>query len=99
MRDIDVNLVTAFITQPQSTIRTVDDLKGTRFAFGARGSVEAGVVAHPFLDPKGGAPRPDLALAPCFGGSPPANAGSPPGVGERARPGARVARAGGPCPR
>ena len=26
MRDIDVNLVTAFITQPQSAIRTVDDL-------------------------------------------------------------------------
>src|SRR5262249_55628608 len=49
MRDIDVNLMTAFITPPQSAIRTVDDLKGTRFAFGARGSVEAGVVAHPLL--------------------------------------------------
>ena len=53
MRDIDVNLVTAFITQPQSAIRTVEDLKGTRFAFGARGSVEAGLLAHHFLKQAG----------------------------------------------
>jgi phosphonate transport system substrate-binding protein len=63
MRDIDVNLVTAFITQPQSAIRTVDDLKGTRFAFGARGSVEAGLLAHHFLKQLGIEPSQDLALA------------------------------------
>ena len=63
MRDIDVNLVTAFITQPHSAIRTVDDLKGTRFAFGARGSVEAGLLAHHFLKQAGIEPSQDLALA------------------------------------
>ena len=63
MRDIDVNLVTTFITHPQSTIRTVDDLKGTRFAFGARGSVEAGLLAHHFLQQAGIEPSHDLALA------------------------------------
>src|SRR5712692_1922647 len=63
MRDIDVNLVTAFITQPQSAIRTVDDLKGTRFAFGARGSVEAGLLAYHFLKQGGIEPSQDLALA------------------------------------
>ena len=63
MRDIDVNLVTAFITQPQSAIRTVEDLKGTRFAFGARGSVEAGLLAHHFLQQAGIEPSQDLALA------------------------------------
>src|SRR6266446_3362104 len=63
MRDIDVNLVTAFITQPQSAIRTVDDLKGTRFAFGARGSLEAGLLAHHFLKQLGIEPSQDLALA------------------------------------
>ena len=34
MQDIDGNLVTAFITHPHSTIRTVEDLKAA--AFGAR---------------------------------------------------------------
>ena len=53
MRDIDVNLVTEFITQPQSAIRTVEDLKGKRFAFGSRGSVEAGLLAHHFLQQAG----------------------------------------------
>src|SRR5207253_10340511 len=65
MRDIDVNLRTAFITHPQSTIRTVDDLKGTRFAFGARRSVEAALLAHHFLQQRGIDPRPAPALAPC----------------------------------
>src|SRR5262249_48943319 len=63
MRDIDVNLMTAFITHPQSAIRTVDDLKGTRFAFGARGSVEAGLLAYHFLQQMGIDPSHDLALA------------------------------------
>jgi ABC-type phosphate/phosphonate transport system substrate-binding protein len=63
MRDIDVDLATAFITHPQSAIRTVDDLKGTRFAFGARGSVEAGLLAYHFLQQAGIEPDHDLALA------------------------------------
>src|SRR5712692_2406915 len=66
MRDIDVNLVnlvTVCITQPQSAIRTVDALKGNRFAFGARGSVEAGLLAHHFLKQLGIEPSQDLALA------------------------------------
>src|SRR5215470_16698451 len=60
MRDIDVNLMTAFITHPQSAMRTVDDLKGTRFAFGARGSVEAGLLAYHFLKQLGIEPSHDL---------------------------------------
>jgi len=63
MRDIDVNLVTAFITQPHSAIFTVEDLKGKRFAFGARGSVEAGLLATHFLKQGGIEPSQDLALA------------------------------------
>jgi phosphonate transport system substrate-binding protein len=63
MRDIDVNLVTDFITPPHSNIITVEDLKGKRFAFGARGSVEAGLLAHHFLQQMGIDPSQDLALA------------------------------------
>jgi ABC-type phosphate/phosphonate transport system substrate-binding protein len=63
MRDIDVHLVTTFITQPHAAIRTVDDLKGKRFAFGARGSVEAGLLAYHFLKQAGIEPNQDLALA------------------------------------
>ncbi len=32
MRDVDLNLVTRFITQPHSDIITVENLKGKRFA-------------------------------------------------------------------
>ena len=49
MRDIDVNLVTDFITQPHSAIRTVKDLKGTRFAFGCARVCRGGAVGPPFL--------------------------------------------------
>src|SRR5712691_10220843 len=56
MRDIDVNLMTHFITQPHSAIRTVADLQGTRFAFGARGSVEAGLLAYHFFQQGGMSP-------------------------------------------
>src|SRR3989442_11691814 len=64
MRDIDVNLVTHFITQPQSAIRTVADLQGKRFAFGARGSVEAGVLGQHFLSEGGVEPRQNPCLPP-----------------------------------
>jgi phosphonate transport system substrate-binding protein len=83
MRDIDVNLMTAFITHPQSAIRTVEDLKGTRFAFGARGSVEAGLLAHHFLQQMGIEPSHDLALATFCEERPTPNADSQRDVVER----------------
>ena len=61
MRDVDVNFTTCFITQAGSTIATVEDLKDTRFAFGGRDSVEAGVLAYHFLKQVGIDPRSDLA--------------------------------------
>jgi ABC-type phosphate/phosphonate transport system substrate-binding protein len=63
MRDVDLNLVTDFITQPNSGIMRMEDLRGKRFAFGARGSVETGLLAHRFLQQGGIDPRQDLSLA------------------------------------
>ena len=62
MRDIDVNLVTHFITQPNSEILTVEDLNGKRFALARRGSVEAGLLAFHYLKQVGINPAQDLAL-------------------------------------
>ena len=62
MRDVDVNFITHFITHPSSDIATVEDLKGKRFAFGSRGSVEAGFLAYYFLKQVGINPRSDLAV-------------------------------------
>jgi phosphonate transport system substrate-binding protein len=61
MRDVDVNFVTQFITRPNSNIASVGDLKGKRFAFGGRGSVQAGLLAYHFLEQMGIDPRRDLA--------------------------------------
>lgn len=63
MRDVDVNLLTHFVTQPHSDIMTVKDLQGKRFAFGSRGSVETGLLAHHYLQQEGINPGKDLALA------------------------------------
>jgi phosphate/phosphite/phosphonate ABC transporter binding protein len=63
MRDMDVNFTTQFITQPDSPIHTVQDLKGKRFAFASRGSVQAGLLAYYFLKQAGLHPDTDLALA------------------------------------
>ncbi len=63
MRDVDVDLVTHFVTQPQSSIISVQDLKGKRFAFGARGSVDVGLLANHFLQQVDIDPGRDLALA------------------------------------
>lgn len=60
MRDIDLNLVTHFITQPDSEILTVEDLHGKRFALGGRGSVEAGLLAYHYLKQVGINPTQDL---------------------------------------
>ena len=62
MRDVDVNFVTNFITRQDSDITTVEDLIGRRFAFGSRGSVQTGLLAHFFLKQSGINPRPDFAL-------------------------------------
>ena len=63
MRDMDVNFTTQFITHPASEIHTVQDLKGKRFAFASRGSVQAGLLAYYFLKQSGIQPEQDLALA------------------------------------
>lgn len=61
MRDVDFNLVTHFITQPNSEILTVEDLKGKSFALAGRGSVEAGLLAYHYLKQVGINPKQDLA--------------------------------------
>ena len=60
MRNADVNFVTQFITRHNSDITTVEDLMGRRFAFGSRGSVEAGLLAYHFLAQSGINPKLDL---------------------------------------
>ena len=62
MRDVDVDFITSFITQANSDITTVEDLQGRRFAFGSRGSVQAGLLAYHFLKQVGINPGRDLAL-------------------------------------
>ena len=63
MRDVDVGCVTHFITGAGSDITELDRLKGRRFAFGSRGSVEAGVLPYHYLKHEGIAPRTDLSAA------------------------------------
>jgi len=63
MRDMDINFTTQFITHPDSDIQSVQDLKGKRFAFASRGSVQAGLLAYYFLKQTGVDPEKDLALA------------------------------------
>src|SRR5262249_36265810 len=76
MRDIDVNLMTHFITQPHSAIRRVKDLQGKRFAFGSRGSVEAGGFADHFLHQAGVQPPQEHAPPPLCEERPTPNADS-----------------------
>ena len=66
MRDVDVNFTTQFITHPDSDITTVEDLHGKRFAFAARSSVEAGVLAYHYLKDLGIVPQRDLAACSFF---------------------------------
>lgn len=61
MRDVDVDYVTHFITRNDSSIQSVDDLRGRRFAFGDRSSVQAGLLPHHFLNESGIDPVSDLA--------------------------------------
>ena len=60
MRDVDFECVTQFITRPDSAIGSVEDMLGKRFAFGSRGSVETGLLAHYFLKQCGINPGRDL---------------------------------------
>ena len=60
MRDVDINFTTHFITRADSGIETVEDLKDRRFAFGARSSVQSGLLAYSFLKDSGIDPRKDL---------------------------------------
>ena len=66
MRDVDINFTTCFITQPDSDIITVEDLKGRSFAFGNRSSEQAGLLPYYFLKEVGIDPRKDLALSTFF---------------------------------
>ena len=63
MRDVDVNYMTHFITQPGSEIVTVEDLKDKAFAFGRRTSEQAGLLPYYFLKDLGIDPRRDLSVA------------------------------------
>jgi phosphate/phosphite/phosphonate ABC transporter binding protein len=63
MRDMDINYTTQLITHRDSDIQTVQDLKGKRFAFASRGSVQAGLLAYYFLKQAGIHPEKDLAVA------------------------------------
>ena len=53
LRDVDIGFTTRFITRSDSAIDTVEDLPGTRFAFAARDSVEAGLLPVYFLKEMG----------------------------------------------
>ena len=60
MRDVDVGFVTHFITHRDSEVHAVSDLAGRRFAFGSRGSVQAGLLPHHYLKEMGIDPRSDF---------------------------------------
>jgi phosphate/phosphite/phosphonate ABC transporter binding protein len=61
MRDVDVNFATQFITQRDSPITTLADLKGKRLALGSRDSAQAGLLPYYFLKQHGLDPQRDLA--------------------------------------
>ncbi len=60
MRDVDIDFVTQFIAKSDSDIITVEDLPGKRFAFGRRGSEQAGLVPYYVLKRAGIDPVKDL---------------------------------------
>ncbi len=66
MRDVDIGFTTHFIARADSGIETVEDLKGRRFAFGRRGSEQAGLVPHYLLKQAGINPAKDLSAASFF---------------------------------
>ena len=64
--DVDVGFVTHFIAGGDSDIVTVEDLIGKRFAFGRRGSEQAGLVPYHMLKQAGLNPQKDLAAISFF---------------------------------
>ena len=87
MRDVDLDFSTQFITRPDSGVTTVEDLHGKRFAFGARSSVEAGVLAYHFLKESGIVPQRDLAACTFFEERQPSGLSDQRDVVERVRTG------------
>ena len=61
MRDVDVNFRTQLFTRRDSSITTLEDLKGKRVALGSRGSAQAGLLPYYFLKQHGLDPQRDLA--------------------------------------
>jgi phosphonate transport system substrate-binding protein len=62
MRDSDVNFTTVFITRTDSPIRSLNDLKGKRFALASRDSSHAAILPVYFLREGGLDPEKDLKL-------------------------------------
>lgn len=62
MRDSDLNFKSVFITQADSAIRSLVDLKGKRFALGSRDSSHAAILPVHFLRDNGIDPDADLTL-------------------------------------
>ena len=62
MRDTDVGFTTVFITQTDSSIRSLPDLKGKRFALASRDSSHAAILPLYFLHQNGIHPDKDLTL-------------------------------------
>ncbi len=60
MRDSDVNFTTVFITRTDSPIRSLNDLKGKRFALASRDSSHAAILPVRFLREGGLDPEKDL---------------------------------------
>lgn len=60
MRDSDVNFTTVFITRTDSSIHSLDDLKGKRFALASRDSSHAAILPVHFLRAAGLEPEKDL---------------------------------------
>ena len=56
MRDVDVDCITHFITQPESDITTAEDLNNKTFAFGRRASEQGGLLPYYFLKQMGDRP-------------------------------------------
>ncbi|HEX9869878.1 MAG TPA: phosphate/phosphite/phosphonate ABC transporter substrate-binding protein [Candidatus Tectomicrobia bacterium] len=61
MRDVDVNFTTQFFTRRDSSLTSLEDLKGRRVALGSRGSAQAGLLPYYFLKQQGLDPQRDLA--------------------------------------
>jgi len=62
MRDSDVNFTTVFITRADSSIHSLNDLKGKRFALASRDSSHAAILPVHFLREGGLDPEKDLKI-------------------------------------